>query len=87
MRKYENSCVGCPPEMGCLGNSCPYKNVPIDYCDSCGKEGAAYRIDGEDYCEDCVRKYLQYAFDSLIIKEKAKALEIDILEIGDYIGW
>lgn len=81
MRKYENECVGCPTEMGCLGSSCPYINVPRDYCDSCGKEGATYRIDGEDYCEDCAKEYLQDVFDDLTITEKADALEVDISEI------
>ena len=31
MIKYENECVGCPPERGCLGSSCPYMNVPRLY--------------------------------------------------------
>jgi len=83
MRKYENECVGCPTEMGCLGNSCPYINVSRDYCDSCGKEGATYRIDGEDYCEGCAKEYLQDVFDDLTITEKADALEVDISEIYD----
>ena len=53
MRKYENHCVDCPREMGCLGSSCPYVNVPVDYCDECGSDNAEYVIDGDDLCEDC----------------------------------
>lgn len=83
MRKYENECVGCPTEMGCLGSSCPYRNVPRDYCDYCGEEGATYRIDGEDYCEDCAKEYLQDVFDNLTIIEKAEVLEVDISKIND----
>ena len=82
MRKYENECVGCPPEMGCMGNACPYRNVARDYCDTCGDD-ASYRIDGEDYCESCAEKYLQEEFDCLTISEKAELLEIDISNIDD----
>lgn len=86
MRKYENECVGCPTEMGCIGSLCPNINVPRDYCDLCGYEGAIYRIDSEDYCEDCIKQYLQDMFDDLTITEKAKILEIDIEEIDDWKG-
>lgn len=78
MRKYENQCIGCPKEMGCLGSSCPYVNVPVDYCDDCGFEGAEYKIDGEDYCEDCAKKYLKSAFDDLTITEMAEAIDVDL---------
>ena len=37
MIKYENECVGCPPEMGCLGDECSNRNVPHYYCDKCDK--------------------------------------------------
>lgn len=83
MRKYENECVGCPPERGCLGSQCPYVDVPRDYCDLCGTEGATYRIDGEDYCEDCAKEFLRDMFDNLTITEKAEILGIDISEIDD----
>lgn len=82
MREYENQCVGCPPEIGCIGSSCPYSNVPIDYCDLCGNEGAEYRIDDEDYCESCIKKFFQMIFDDLSISEKAEALKIDLLKIN-----
>ena len=59
MIKYENECVGCPPEMGCLGNSCPYKNVPHFYCNKCGKEKDLYHFDGEELCIDCIEGLLE----------------------------
>ena len=83
MREYEDQCVGCPAEIGCLGSSCPYKNVPVDYCDDCGSMGARYIIDHEDYCEDCAKHYLQEVFDNLSVIEKAEVLSVDIEEIGD----
>ena len=55
MIKYENECVGCPPEMGCLGNSCRYKNVKHLYCDKCGEDvEELYIVDGDELCKDCL---------------------------------
>ena len=55
MIKYENECVGCPPEMGCLGNSCPYKNVKHLYCDKCGEDvEELYIVDSDELCKDCL---------------------------------
>lgn len=81
MRKYENHCVDCPREMGCLGSSCPYVNVPVDYCDECGSDNAEYVIDGDDLCEDCAEKYLKEVFNDLTLYEKAEAVDIDIYSI------
>ena len=61
---YEDECVGCPKEMGCLGSACPYKNVPHYCCDSCGCEDdefytffKGWGIDEEEiYCYSCVVK-------------------------------
>ena len=56
MVKCENECVGCPKEMGCLGNSCRYKNVKHFYCDKCGEDvEELYKVDGEELCEDCLK--------------------------------
>ena len=56
MIKYEDECVGCPPEMGCLGNSCRYKNVKHLYCDRCGEDcEELYVFDGEVLCEECLK--------------------------------
>ncbi|MCM1062690.1 MAG: hypothetical protein NC452_20785 [Eubacterium sp.] len=81
MIKIRNECVCCPPEMGCLGGTCPYVNVKRAVCDECGAD-AIYRIDGEDYCDTHVRKYLRDIFDSLLAEEQAECLGIDFETIG-----
>lgn len=58
MIKIENDCVGCPPEMGCMGSSCPNRNVKHFYCDDCGDETDLYEFDGEELCIDCIEKRL-----------------------------
>ena len=56
MIKYENECVDCPPEMGCLGNSCPNRKVPHLLCDRCGEDvEELYKVDGEELCEECLK--------------------------------
>lgn len=52
--RYENECVGCPKEMGCLGVACRYMNVPYYSCDQCGDEGDIYEYEGQHYCADCL---------------------------------
>lgn len=54
MKILEDDCVGCPAEMGCLGQSCPKVNVPHYYCDSCGEEAELYMFEGEELCIDCI---------------------------------
>ena len=55
----ENECVECPPDIGCLGDSCPYKNVPRLYCDECEEENQLYWWDGRQLCLDCIEKQLE----------------------------
>ena len=59
MKTIEDECVGCPPEIGCLGSSCPYKNVVHYYCDDCGEETQLYYYDGKELCIDCIEKTLE----------------------------
>lgn len=59
MIKIEDECVGCPPEIGCLGSSCPYKNVHRFYCDKCGEEDVLYWWDGQQLCLDCIETLLE----------------------------
>lgn len=60
MIKIENECVGCPPDMGCLGTSCSYLDVPRFYCDDCGYEvDKLYHYDGQELCIDCIEKRLE----------------------------
>ena len=59
MIEYENECVGCPPEMGCMGSSCPNRNVPHYYCDECGDETSLYYYDDKELCIDCIKEKLE----------------------------
>lgn len=60
MISYEDMCVGCPPNMGCLGSGCPYRNVPICSCDECKEEfdpEDLYMTDiDEMLCSSCLLK-------------------------------
>ena len=80
MIRYENHCCDCAvPGYPCIGNSCPYMNVPIYYCDGCsGDTRAEYEVEGEHYCKECAKKYLKEAFSDLTLSEQAEALNIDI---------
>lgn len=78
MIRYEDQCVGCPPEMGCLGSSCPYSNVPVIYCDSCLEIPAKYMINGEMLCKKCTKSTLKQLFYDMPIEEQAKALNVDM---------
>jgi hypothetical protein len=55
----ENECVGCPPDLGCIGNSCPYLRVPRFYCDECKDETKLYWFENEQLCIDCVEHRLE----------------------------
>lgn len=59
MKTIEDECVGCPPERGCLGSSCPYKDVVHYYCDNCGEETQLYYYDDKELCIDCIEKTLE----------------------------
>ena len=68
MVKYENECVCCPREMGCLGDSCPYTNVRRIYCDSCGDEYSETElkeINNQHICIHCFREMCEEYFDNL----------------------
>ena len=55
---YENRCVGCPPEKGCLGSSCPNRNVKVYICDDCADEAPLYEYEGEQLCIECIKERL-----------------------------
>ena len=53
--KFENECVGCQKEMGCLGSGCPYTHVPYLFCDKCGSDAEVlYNTEEGQLCRDCV---------------------------------
>ena len=65
MVTYEDECVGCPAEMGCLGSTCIYRNVPHYFCDKCKDEvyyEDLYYYDGKEICEDCLLKLVPKAY-------------------------
>lgn len=77
MRIIENDCVGCPPDLGCIGDQCPYRNAVHYYCDICGDD-AVYILDDEELCEDCVKKCIFDAFNNFDIFEQAKMLDMSL---------
>jgi len=79
MKQLENHCVDCG--LPCMGNTCPYRNVTVYYCDQCGEENAGYKIDGMDLCSSCAESYLDSAFHDLSLSEKVEALHIDMKDI------
>ena len=82
MKKIESDCLQCPDDLGCIGSACPYYRHETHYCDLCNERIATYRIDNNDVCEECASEYLQYEFDDLTTKQKAKALNINMGDIG-----
>lgn len=57
----EDECAGCPKEIGCLGSSCPNRNVKHYYCDgeNCGEEfepSELYDFYGKMLCKHCLVK-------------------------------
>ena len=55
----EDECVNCPPELGCLGNCCPNRNVPHYICDKCNEEDVLYELDDRQLCADCLLNELE----------------------------
>ena len=58
-KRYESECVECPPEMGCLGDACPKRNVLKYYCDECDAEEELFNYNGRELCIDCIKDLLQ----------------------------
>lgn len=51
----ESGCVGCPTEMGCLYEACPYYKITRFYCDKCHEETEdLYKWNNEEWCADCI---------------------------------
>lgn len=49
-------CVGCPPEMGCIGKrNCPQCYTPEFYCDECGEQTLhLINVSGRELCKECL---------------------------------
>lgn len=59
-KKYDKGgCVGCPPGIGCLGNSCPQCWDTIMECDCCGDHVDELHIfEREQLCNECFMRTL-----------------------------
>ena len=66
MIKVESGCVGCPPEMGCLYEGCPYYRELHFYCDECDHEDDLYEFEGRQLCADCIATILEERDDCII---------------------
>ena len=78
--RYEDWCVGCPPEMGCMGSCCPNRNVPIYVCDKCEEEhDAIYQYDGNDYCRDCFLDLFEQVDDDIYLVDGEKVYVDDLV--------
>ena len=56
MVTYTNECVGCPSEIGCMGDSCPNRNVKHLICDRCDTDcEELYILGDEEVCEECLK--------------------------------
>lgn len=55
----QNECVGCPDDMGCIYQACPYYKVVRLLCDKCESEADLYYYDGEQLCADCILALLE----------------------------
>lgn len=80
MIKYQDECVGCPPEKGCLGSSCQYSNIPYFYCDECGNETRSLYCFADtpsrELCHDCMTRELDNAIDNLTLLEKMEIFNV-----------
>lgn len=75
MVRYESDCVGCVPDLPCVGPGCQYYGMrPHLYCDHCG-ESADYILDDEThYCTDCLNNLMNEEWVELDVAEKAELL-------------
>lgn len=54
---YEDECVGCSSGSGCLGSTCPNRNVLHLICDKCKEDvEELYDTENGELCEECTLK-------------------------------
>ena len=56
---FEDECVSCPQEMGCLGKGGPNQRVPHYIWDKCDEEDTLYEFEGRQLCADCLLNELE----------------------------
>lgn len=54
----DSDCIGCPEDLGCVYEACPYYKVIRYYCDKCGCEDDLYEWDGDQLCAECILEQL-----------------------------
>lgn len=60
MKRIENDCCDCAtPNYPCIGNLCPYSQVPHWYCDECGEETQLYHYEDQELCIECIENKLE----------------------------
>lgn len=67
MKKIENECVQCQPELPCLCSICPNVNVVRFYCDKCKEEETLYHYDDMELCAECILKEFKIVEGSEVI--------------------
>ncbi len=68
MISYEDECVCCPTEMGCLGSSCPYRNTKHFICDWCDEEYEPSDLryyENQYICKECYLAIAKETWDDL----------------------
>lgn len=81
MVRVESDCVGCTPDLPCIGGGCLYYgDRPHYYCDECGSE-ADYEVDGEHYCKDCLEFMIEEEFSDLSLEEKLDMLDHSVINL------
>lgn len=67
--EHIDHCCGCPPEMGCMGQACPYHSRNEErtalICDACGEEAdklcrAPYQAEESWVCKGCLQEILEW---------------------------
>lgn len=81
----ENHCCDCAtPNYPCRGNSCPYLEMIVYYCDTCNDNTCAkYEIDGKHCCEYHAKEYIKDYFDDLTLSEQADVLNISLKSLEE----
>lgn len=57
MKRTESRCVECG--LPCVAKFCPYREIPVYYCDECEDETELYEFDGRELCINCIKKLLK----------------------------
>ena len=86
MKRKTNECVGCPSDMGCLHNACPYMGVTTFICDSCGREVNklySYGPDSYELCENCIEDALNDMYTNLENDEEKRFILGDNQDTGN----